>query len=81
MTDGNSRLVVPGLESKNLEAVAGKDLELPKTLKLYSSDGTSSDEKVSYTLKDWKRVCSLKRNRRRLGEQCDLVTGDGFSFV
>lgn len=52
VTGDNSRLVVPGLESKNLEAVAGKDLELPKTLKLYSSDGTSSDEKVSYTLKD-----------------------------
>ena len=31
MTDGNSRLVVPGLESKNMEALAGKDLELPKT--------------------------------------------------
>ena len=52
MTDGNSRLVVPGLESKNMEALAGKDLELPKTLKLYSNDGTSSDETVSYTLKD-----------------------------
>lgn len=52
MTDGNSRLVVPGLESKNMEALAGKDLELPKTLKLYGDDGTSSDEIVSYTLKD-----------------------------
>ncbi len=52
MTDGNSRLVVPGLESKNMEALAGKDLELPKTLKLYDDDGTSSDETVSYTLKD-----------------------------
>ncbi len=52
MTDGNSRLVVPGLESKNMEAVAGKDLELPKTLKLYSSDGKSSDESVTYELKD-----------------------------
>lgn len=52
MTDGNSRLVVPGLESKNMEALAGKDLELPKTLKLYGDDGTSSDETVSYTLKD-----------------------------
>ena len=28
------------------------DLELPKTLKLYGDDGTSSDETVSYTLKD-----------------------------
>ena len=27
------------------------------------------------------RVCSLKQNRRRPGEQCDLVTGDSFSFV
>lgn len=52
MTDGNSRLVVPGLESKNMEALAGKDLELPKALKLYGDDGTSSDETVSYTLKD-----------------------------
>ena len=52
MTDGNSRLVVPGLESKNMEALAGKDLELPKTLKLYGDGGTSSDETVSYTLKD-----------------------------
>ena len=52
MTDGNSRLVVPGVESINMEALAGKDLELPKTLKLYGDDGTSSDETVSYTLKD-----------------------------
>lgn len=35
-----------------MEALAGKDLELPKTLKLYGDDGTSSDETVSYTLKD-----------------------------
>lgn len=52
VTGDNSRLVVPGLESKNLEALAGKDFELPKTLKLYNNDGTSSDENVSYTLKD-----------------------------
>lgn len=32
--------------------MAGKNFELPKTLKLYNNDGTSSDENVSYTLKD-----------------------------
>ncbi len=77
MTDGNSRLVVPGLESKNLEAVAGKDLELPKTLKLYSSDGTSSDEKVSYTLKD----SPLKDKVTLTDETINVKKGSGITTV
>jgi alpha-amylase len=77
VTDGNSRLVVPGLESKNLEAVAGKDLELPKTLKLYSSDGTSSDEKVSYTLKD----SPLKDKVTLTDETINVKKGSGITTV
>lgn len=77
MTDGNSRLVVPGLESKNMEAVAGKDLELPKTLKLYSSDGKSSDEKVSYTLKD----SPLKDKVTLTDETINVKKGSGITTV
>ena len=77
VTDGNSRLVVPGLESKNLEALAGKDLELPKTLKLYGDDGTSSDETVSYTLKD----PSLSDKVTLTDETINVKKGSGITTV
>lgn len=77
MTDGNSRLVVPGLESKNMEALAGKDLELPKTLKLYNNDGTSSDENVSYTLKD----LSLSDKVTLKDETINVKKGSGIKTV
>lgn len=77
MTDGNSRLVVPGLESKNMEALAGKDLELPKTLKLYGDDGTSSDETVSYTLK----APSLSDKVTLKDETINVKKGSGIKTV
>ena len=77
VTGDNSRLVVPGLESKNLEALAGKDFELPKTLKLYSNDGTSSDETVSYTLKD----LSLSDKVTLKDETINVKKGSGIKTV
>lgn len=60
-----------------MEAVAGKDLELPKTLKLYSSDGKSSDEKVSYTLKD----SPLKDKVTLTDETINVKKGSGITTV
>lgn len=50
--DGNSKVVVPGLSVATVEAIAGKAKQLPETLQLYTADGTVSDEKVTYSLKD-----------------------------
>lgn len=76
-TSGNSKLVVPGLESKKVEALAGKNVELPKTLKLYSSDGTSSDVTVSYTLKD----SSLSDKITLKGETINVKKGSGIQTI
>lgn len=48
----NSRVVVPGLSVATVEAIAGKAKQLPETLQLYTADGTVTDEKVTYSLKD-----------------------------
>ena len=50
--NGNSKVVVPGLSAATVEAIAGKAKLLPETLKLYTADGTETDEKVTYSLKD-----------------------------
>lgn len=50
--DGNSKVVVPGLSVATVEAIAGKEIQLPETLQLYKADGTVTDEKVTYSLKD-----------------------------
>lgn len=50
--DGNSKVVVPGLSVATVEAIAGKAKQLPETLQLYTADGTVTDEKVTYSLKN-----------------------------
>lgn len=50
--NGNSKVVVPGLSAATVEAIAGKAKQLPETLKLYTADGTETDEKVTYSLRD-----------------------------
>ena len=51
-TNGNSKLVVPGLEDKVIDAVKKNETtELPATLKCYAKDGTVTDEPVDYSLK------------------------------
>lgn len=57
--DGNSKVVVPGLENKKLEVTAGEELTLPK-LTLYLADGTTKEENVTYTLKEANSKVSLK---------------------
>lgn len=50
--NGNSKVVVPGLSVATVEAIAGKEKQLPETLQLYKADGTATDEKVTYSLKN-----------------------------
>ena len=61
--DGNSKLVVPGLESKALTVTEGTALELPDKLNLYKADGTEEQVGVSYTLKDTNDKVTLKDNK------------------
>lgn len=50
-TDGNSKLVVPGLEDKVIDAVKKNEAtKLPATLKCYAKDGTVTDAPVDYSL-------------------------------
>lgn len=60
---GNSKLVVPGLESKTLTVTEGTALELPDKLNLYKADGTEEQVGVSYTLKDTNAKVTLKDNK------------------
>lgn len=59
-TNGNSKLVVPGLEDKVIDAVKKNETtELPATLKCYAKDGTVTDEPVDYSLKAENKNVSL----------------------
>lgn len=62
-TNGNSKLVVPGLEDKVIDAVKKNETtELPATLKCYAEDGTVTDAPVTYSLKAENKNVSLSRN-------------------
>ena len=62
-TDGNSKLVVPGLEDKVIDAVKKNEAtELPATLKCYAEDGTVTDAPVTYSLKAEVENVSLSGN-------------------
>ncbi|MCM1266743.1 MAG: alpha-amylase family glycosyl hydrolase [Bacteroidales bacterium] len=50
--DGNSAFTITGLEDAKQDVKRGGSAELPKTLKLWSDDGNSSDASVTYTLAD-----------------------------
>ena len=61
--DGNSKLVVPGLEDKLIDAVKKNEAtELPATLKCYAEDGTVTDAPVTYSLKAENKNVSLSGN-------------------
>lgn len=61
--DGNSKLVVPGLEDKVIDAVKKNEAtELPATLKCYAEDGTVTDASVTYSLKAENKNVSLSGN-------------------
>lgn len=49
-SNGNSKVVIPGLGSDTLEAKVGVTTALPDTLKYYTADGTVADVKPEYTL-------------------------------
>lgn len=62
-TDGNSKLVVPGLEDKVIDAVKKNEAtKLPATLKCYAKDGTVTDAPVDYSLKAEDENVSLSGN-------------------
>lgn len=62
-TDGNSKLVVPGLEDKVIDAVKKNEAtKLPATLKCYAKDGTVTDAPVDYSLKAENENVSLSGN-------------------
>ena len=62
-TDGNSKLVVPGLEDKVIDAVKKNEAtKLPATLKCYAKDGTVTDAPVDYSLKEENENVSLSGN-------------------
>lgn len=62
-TNGNSKLVVPGLEDKVIDAVKKNEAtELPATLKCYAKDGTVTDAPVTYSLKAEDENVSLSGN-------------------
>ncbi len=62
-TNGNSKLVVPGLEDKVIDAVKKNEAtELPATLKCYAEDGTVTDAPVTYSLKAGDENVSLSGN-------------------
>ena len=62
-TNGNSKLVVPGLEDKVIDAVKKNEAtELPATLKCYAEDGTVTDAPVTYSLKAEDKNVSLSGN-------------------
>ena len=61
--DGNSKLVVPGLEDKVVDAVKkGEAATLPATLKCYAADGSTTDATVTYSLKAEDKNVSLSGN-------------------
>ena len=62
-TGDNSKLVVPGLEDKVIDAVKKNETtELPATLKCYAEDGTVTDAPVTYSLKAENKNVSLSGN-------------------
>lgn len=58
----NSKLVVPGLESKALTVTEGTALELPDKLNLYKVDGNEEQVGVTYKLKDTNDKVTLDGN-------------------
>ncbi len=75
--DGNSKVVVPGLSVATVEAIAGKEKQLPETLQLYKADGTATAETVTYSLKD----SSLNKMVTLNGNTISVKKGSGIKTV
>lgn len=66
--DGNSKLVVPGLEDKTIDAVKkGEETTLPTTLQLYDSEGNITEPNVTYTMKTPDSNVTLSGNKITVG--------------
>lgn len=70
--DGNSKLVVPGLESKTLTVTEGAALELPDKLNLYKADGTEEQVSVTYKLNDKNDKVTLKDNSLEVAKKSGI---------
>ena len=71
----NSKLVVPGLEDKVIDAVKKNEAtELPATLKCYAEDGTVTDAPVTYSLKAEDENVSLSGNTITVDSAYDGTT-------
>mgnify|MGYP000040346338 FL=1 len=70
--DGNSKLVVPGLESKTLTVTEGAALELPDKLNLYKADLTEEQVSVTYKLKDKNDKVTLKDNSLEVAKKSGI---------
>lgn len=68
----NSKLVVPGLESKTLTVTEGAALELPDKLNLYKADGTEEQVSVTYKLKDKNDKVTLKENSLEVAKKSGI---------
>lgn len=71
-TGGNSKLVVPGLESKTLTVTEGTALELPDKLKLYKADGNEEQVSVTYKLKEKNDKVTLTENKLTVAKKSGI---------
>lgn len=70
--NGNSKLVVPGLESKALTVTEGSTLELPDKLNLYKADGNEEQVGVTYKLKDTNDKVTLDGNKLTVAKKSGI---------
>lgn len=70
--NGNSKLVVPGLESKALTVTEESALELPDKLNLYKADGNEEQVGVTYKLKDTNDKVTLDGNKLTVAKKSGI---------
>lgn len=68
----NSKLVVPGLESKTLTVTEGAALELPDKLNLYKADGNEEQVSVTYKLKKKNDKVTLNENKLTVAKKSGI---------
>ena len=68
----NSKLVVPGLESKTLTVTEGAALELPDKLNLYKADGNEEQVSVTYKLKEKNDKVTLTENKLTVAKKSGI---------
>ena len=77
-SNGNSKVVIPGLGGDTLEAKVGDTTALPDTLKYYTADGTVADVKPEYTLETAMDGVSINDGKLTLS---DDVTATGIRVI